>query len=327
MAIPGPFSWKNAISLNPRPFTVEHMRKFTNSVTVAPTMGLAVVDIARSQPMTFAHNFDKTGFAASLVKIAPMYAAFYLQDRMKVVGSMFGTSDLDEIQDKLKKEWQPAMKAAVPRSVGDFPELGQIFMPGSFQFAAKFKSDLDKMIKNSDGEATARTVHKVGFDYMNGALTHGGFFDGKNGMWLAGDYIADSSRKDNRDGVRPPGVSTTQAASPRAIATFFVNLAQDSLISADASKAMKLIMTNTISWIDQTIEKQNPGMTLHAKIGLHGGTTHYAGIVKHGNAHYVFVALFGWEFSIENLIVEMDAMAQQTFTVGTIVDFLKSVIH
>src|SRR3712207_7683387 len=46
-------------------------------------------------------------------------------------------------------------------------------------------------------------IHKVGFDYMNGALTFAGFFSGTDGMWLAGDYISDSTRRDNRDGVRP----------------------------------------------------------------------------------------------------------------------------
>ena len=76
---------------------------------------------------------------------------------------------------------------------------------------------------------------------------------------------------------------------------------------------MKTVMTNTISWVDETLEKTNPGMTLHGKIGYHGGTTHYCGIVKHGGASYVFVALFGWEFSIEALIVELDAVAKSLF--------------
>ena len=183
-------------------------------------MGIALVDL--SKMITYGANFTKTAFAASLVKIAPMYAAFYLQDRMQVVGSLFGTTDLNVIQSKLATEWKSAMKSAIPRSVGDFPVLSKIFVPGSFDFEDKFKTDMNLMIKKSDGEATARCIHKIGFDYMNGALTHGGFYSpkDKSGMWLAGDYIADSKRKDNRDGVMPPGISTTQAASASAVARF-----------------------------------------------------------------------------------------------------------
>jgi hypothetical protein len=327
MAIPGPFDWTNKLNLSPQPFGKDDMKKFTAAVDVAPTMGIALVDV--STLLTFASNFTKTGFAASLVKIAPMYAAFYLQDRLIAAAPALGLSDLDQIEKILKVDWRPDLKSTLPRSVGDFPVLSKIFKQGKFEFNDTFKNDMDLMIKQSDGEATARCIHKIGFDYMNGALTYSGLYSAKDksGMWLAGDYIPDEKRKDNRDGVQAPGISTTQAASAQAVAHFLVNLAKGDLISKTASQGMIDVMTNTISWVKDSLEKTNPGMQLHGKIGYHGGTTHYCGIVKHGSAHYVFVTLFGWKWSIEELVVELDAVAQRQFTTPKVTNPVRAVIH
>jgi hypothetical protein len=293
-------------------------------------MGVALVDVGKLSATAYASNFTKTGFAASLPKIVAMYAAFYLQDRLKTIKGALGTASLAQIESTLRKEWGPAIKSTVPRRAGDFPDITAIFASPSFDFTSSFKKDLDAMMKQSDNWAAGRCIHRIGYDYINGVLTHGGLYStaDKSGFWLAGDYIPDSHAS-NRDGARIPGMGTGQAASAKAAALLLVNLARDELISADASKGMKEVMTNAYSWVRYEMEAVHPGGTVYGKLGLMGGakgSTHDCAIVKHDDAHYVVVTLFGGRFGLEPLFVELDKIAQQLFHFRKAVEFGLSII-
>lgn len=83
VAIPGPFGWANNLKLNPVPFSSAQLDRLRASVPGLDQMGIALVDVSKGSPVAYALNFQKTGFAASLPKIAAMYAAFHLQDRLR----------------------------------------------------------------------------------------------------------------------------------------------------------------------------------------------------------------------------------------------------
>ncbi len=331
MAIPGPFSWKTSLTLNPVAFTPAQVARLRAAVPGFDAMGVALVDVGKRSAVAYASNFTKTGFAASLPKIVAMYAAFYLQDRLKAIKGALGTASLAQIESTLRKEWGPAIKATVPRSAGDFPDITSIFASPGFDFSSRFKKDLEAMMKKSDNWAAGRCIHRIGYDYINGALTHAGLYSAaeKSGFWLAGDYIPDSHAS-NRDGARIPGMGTGQAASAKAAALLLVHLARDELISADASRGMKDVMTNAYSWVRYEMEAAHPGATVYGKLGLMGGakgSTHDCAIVKHDDAHYVIVTLFGGANGLEPLFVELDKIAQQLFHFRKAFEFALSVIH
>lgn len=330
MAMSGPFLWTNKLNLSPTTFTPEQLTKLRSAVSGFDQMGIALVDVAKNSSLAYASNFTKTGFAASLPKIVVMYAAFYLQDRLRNMKGELGAASLAQIESTLRREWRAEIKAAVPRSAGDFPDITAIFGSTNFDFSASFKNDLDAMMKKSDNWAAGRCIHRVGYDYINGALTYGGFYSAadKSGFWLAGDYIPDS-HKSNRDGARIPGMGTGQAASAKAAALLLVNLARDELISADASKQMKGVMTNAYSWVRYEMEALHHGATVYGKLGLMGGargSTHDCAIVEHGSAHYVIVTLFGGNYSLDSLFVELDVLAQQLFALRKTVELGLSIM-
>src|SRR5215213_700305 len=329
MAIPGPFSWTNSLVLSPTAFSAAQLAQLRAAVPGFDQMGVALVDVGKRSAIAYASNFTKTGFAASLPKIVAMYAAFYLQDRLRAIKPALGTASLAQIESTLRKEWGPAIKSTVPSRAGDFPDITAIFGSPHFDFKPSFKHDLDAMMKKSDNHAASRCIHRIGYDYINGALTHGGLFSAadKSGFWLAGDYIPDSD-KSNREGARVPGMGTGQAASAKAAALLLLNLARDQLVSADASKGMKDVMTNAYSWIRYEMEAAHPGATVYGKLGLMGGakgSTHDCAIVKHDDAHYVIVTLFGGNFGLEPLFVELDLIAQQLFVFRRAAELVMSI--
>src|SRR5688572_23209214 len=287
MAIPGPFSWKTNLVLNPVAFTPALVAELRAAVPGFDTMGVALVDVPSA--MAYASNFTKTGSADSVVKIVAMYAALYLQDRLQTIRGHLGAASLAKIESMLRKEWGPAIKSTVPRSAGDFPDITAIFESPSFDFKSSFKKDMDNMMKLSKNEAAGRCIRKIGYDYINGASTHGGLYSAvdKSGFWLASDYTK-SSHPSNRDGARIPGMGTSHAASAKAAALLLMNLARDELISAAASNEMKNVMTNARSWIQDVVPSD---ATIFEKVGL-VKELHTCGLVKHADAHYVVVTLF-----------------------------------
>lgn len=329
MAIPGPFSWTNGLVLNPTPFPAAQLAQLRAAVPGFNQMGVALVDVGKRSAIAYASNFTKTGFAASLPKIVAMYAAFYLQDRLRAIKAALGVASLAQIESTLRKEWGPAIKSTVPRRTGDFPDLTAIFASPSFDFKPSFKQDLDAMMKKSNNMAAGRCIHRIGYDYINGALTHAGLYSAadKSGFWLAGDYVP-AAHSSNREGARIPGMGTGQAASAKAAALLLVNLAREQLVSADASRAMKDVMTNAYSWVRYEMEARHPGATVYGKLGLMDGakpSTHDCAIVKHDDAHYVVVTLFGGNFGLEPLFVELDLIAQQLFVFRRAAEFMMSI--
>lgn len=348
MSLPGPFSWKNGIELHEAPFTPAQLAKLRGAFPAVDSMGIALVDLSRAPSIAYSLNFTKTAYAASLVKIAAMYAAFELQDRVKAAAGAAGARSLAELEQRLRKDWGPVLKRTVPRAVNDFPRLDLIFQSVGGGFHSAFHNDLKLMLGKSDNDAAGRCIRRIGYDYLNGSLVHAGFYSAADasGMWLAGDYVpaqfvkkvdgktVKTRNPHNRDGVVAPGLKTTQAASAKSVATLLVNLAAGTLISADPSKEMKKLMTNT--WLRDHVQEKHPHAEVHGKLGmLWNHSTDDCAIIKHSRAHYAVVALFGPFEVLDPLFEALDEVAEQIFTlhrkVGSAVraagDFFRHIIH
>jgi hypothetical protein len=321
MTFPGPFSWTNQVVLMPHPFPYDEVARLRSTIAAFDRMGIALVDISGPSNVTFASNFTKTAFAASLPKIAAMYAAHYLQARLKAIAGALGPrATLGDVEATLRKEWRAPLKALLPRSVGDSPDVTAIFASRAFDFAARFEEDLDLMIKDSDNAAAGRCIRRIGYDYINGSLIHGGFYSvsESSGLWIAGDYTP-GTHPSNRDGARAPGLATSQAASAKSVALLLVNLARGTLIGAEASASMRDVMSGASSWVRASVEARRPDAVVYGKVGLvqKGAAqgAHDCAIVRYAGAHYVIVTLFGPAVSLDALHDELDRVARKLFSI------------
>jgi hypothetical protein len=75
------------------------------------------------------------------------------------------------------------------------------------------------------------------------------------------------------------------------------------------------------------MESVHPGATVYGKLGLMPGakgSTHDCAVVKHDDAHYVIVTLFG-RLGLEPLFIELDLIAQQLFVFRRAAEFVMSI--
>lgn len=318
MAFPGPYEWTNKLTLNPTPFSAGYLGEMRKSVKGLDSMGVVLVDVSKTPSIAYAINFTKTSFAASLPKIAAMYASYYLRDRLMTLSSgisLLGMS-LKEIESTLKAEWKEEMRSILPAVAKDFPDITSIFGGTDFRFSDAHRKDLIKMIQESNNWSAGRVIHRVGYDYINGALIHGGLYSvtDKSGLWLGGDYIPASSIA-NRDGRSPKGLGTSQAASAKATALLLANMALDTLISPTQSLKMRNLMNNASSWVRDKVQSIHPTAEVFGKVGFVGGkhpSMHDCAIVKYDSMHYVVVTLFGVQ-DLDPLLADLDSIAQRLF--------------
>ena len=205
-----PFVWKNSLKLSWQPFKKEHedrLRPFNGFAN----LGIALADL-NSSGNAFGWNRDRVGYAASLTKIAAMYAAFQLQASLKIFPGA-GALKTAALQMQLEKEWRPELKniLGAVAAKNDFPQLAKIFVPNDpgFSFNKTFQSNLEGMIGPSHGWNAGYCIQAIGFDYIAAALIHGGFYSVKDsrGLWLSGDFVG--GYQPGVDGTPAPGVEKT----------------------------------------------------------------------------------------------------------------------
>jgi Beta-lactamase enzyme family len=190
-------------------------------------MGIALADLTqiaedpdRDSPFSVPFggaNLDLEMAVFSLAKIAAMFAAFRLRERVRLAAAAVGSAakNADEMVEKIASEWKPLVSAKISKPPQDFPDLKHIFDFGpASPWNPKFKDGgrdwkaltpfhesataatlefMDRMrlmIRFSDNLAAGSCVRDIGFQYMNGALADDGFSrGGLNGiLWLGGDY-------------------------------------------------------------------------------------------------------------------------------------------
>jgi hypothetical protein len=206
------------------------------SVTIPgnpPHFGLTVVDLgntADDNPGNFlSAGFNQTieHYAASMMKVVCMYAAFSLRNLVERFNAARKPKSAEELFQGLHKELDPQIDVCCPMITGRaanvrVPRWRDVFAasgtPGALnvRFSAGFTTSLEQMIVPSEPDASGRCIRGVGYAYMNGLMLKHGFFDSstKKGLWLAGDYGASEVVEipcDN-DGVTKQGATTAMMA-------------------------------------------------------------------------------------------------------------------
>ena len=141
-----PFVWKNSLKLSWQPFRNEHLDRLRPFNGFA-NMGIALADLVGGQ--AFGWNQERVGFAASLTKIAAMYAAFHLQASLRNSAEA-GSLKTAELQKRIQAEWGRELKLTLGAKAAknDFPQLAKIFVPNDagFSFNSVFNENLKGMI-------------------------------------------------------------------------------------------------------------------------------------------------------------------------------------
>jgi hypothetical protein len=234
-----------------------------------PTMGVAVaVMTARTTSgstgtsLLAGWNLHKTRFSASLVKIAPMFAAFQLRANLNTAIRGLSAANAGDLFNQVAKEWKPVVERAV-RGPSNFPQLGKIFdatgsgRSWSVDFTTDFRDDLRLMASYSDPGASGRCIDALGHQYINGALAKEGLYYPKNGsqaaggIWVGGNYgnVVFQRELHNATGSWMTG-------SPATFMRFLDLVDAGRLVSPRASEEMRGLMLH--SWMEHVFLKSPP---------------------------------------------------------------------
>lgn len=189
---------------------------------------MTIVDLNTGPPFPVGHyNATEVDFVASEDKIAALFAAWELRAMVRRFAVAFGISNPATLFPELKTRINPFIRAQVDlvRDSKDV-NLAKVNIPDKlkvpvYETLFRVESDgagglkinftqgdttldggenyaksLRDMIVDSDDPAASRCIRGIGYGFLNGALTAGGFYRRAdntkpktgNGMWLAGDY-------------------------------------------------------------------------------------------------------------------------------------------
>ena len=171
-----------------------------------PAFGLTIVDVLSTSGS--GNNFASAGlnqdvehYAASMLKVACLYAAHALRDLAQRFALARKPKDPDTFFRMLDAELNPLINVCCPMVTGRAPKVRlprwrDMFTASgtgaglSARFSPGYSTSLERMIVPSDNGAAGRCIRGVGYAYLNGLMLKHGFFDDKKkaGVWLAGDY-------------------------------------------------------------------------------------------------------------------------------------------
>lgn len=270
------------------PFT-EHLIDDLRRRKGLADMGVAIIDLtlrARradgSGWIGFAGwNMYRQMFAASLPKIAAMFAAFRLREQVPGAMSDITAKDAPDLLRQLTDDWKPVVQVTLPEAPPDFPDLARVFQIGgstgafTIRFQPDFWKHMDLMIYKSNNQSAAYCINAIGFQYLNGALAAEGLYSSDHGgLWLGANY-------QGRVWRREPKISTAQGATAKAVAAFLTLLEENRLVNAKASESMRQLMRGG-SWFYEGLAKARPPRNTqsgYAKVGLFG-TYHDCAVIE-----------------------------------------------
>jgi hypothetical protein len=241
---------------------------FTDMRATFPTFAarrlpLALVALADDGANQFAANLpDDMDFIASLAKVSALYASYELRRAVTEVARNGAWSTAAELWQLLNRELDPQITSAVA-SIPDHaaPRYREIFdldraaaNPGTgVDFTDAYKGWLDGMIAHGQNGPSGECIRRLGFQYINGALAAGGFFDAGTGVgsWLTGDFVNTPLRLADSKNDQLVG----QAGTPRTVAKMFTLLGQRAVVDFMASDEMLALLhaslPNDPPWISR----------------------------------------------------------------------------
>jgi hypothetical protein len=171
-----------------------------------PNFGLTIVDLTSGSASgtdfgAATWNPNTEHYAASMLKVACLYAAHALLDLVQRFARTRAPKNTDALFPMLVSELNPLIDVCCPMVRGRAPKIRlpnwrDVFTASgtgagmSVRFTTSYTTSLEKMIVPSDDVEAGRCIQGVGYAYMNGLLLRHGLFDdsSKLGVWLAGDY-------------------------------------------------------------------------------------------------------------------------------------------
>jgi hypothetical protein len=260
-------------------------------------------------------NLYDERFAASLVKIAALFAAFRLRHNVRAAAGEVDADDGKQLFQAITDDWKPVVQTAVPAGKPDFPHLDRIFTPAggragwSVDFTPTFAKHLRAMIEHSNNHSAAFCIDAIGFQYLNGALAAEGLYsDQFGGLWLGANYAGRHWM------LEPISRKTHQGATAKAVAHFLTLLEENRLVDPDSSEEMRVLMRLPGSWFYEGLGKARPPRDntsdFYAKVGLMG-TFHDCAVVERPaegkTIRYAAVALTAPSAAVlHKLIVKLD---------------------
>lgn len=238
---------------------------------------IVIVDInpdgSRGYAAHLGHEYDEY-YAASLLKVAAMYAAFE-----------FRTACRQELFNNPAADPYEAMRAAFDNTIRQdrlarltgvsdlhlLPKYDQLFSYdpsiNEVEFTDTFWNDLTNAIVAGDNALAGRCVQKLGFGYITGASSEANFFDADSdrGVWLCGDFAQGYPPQ------RIPCVNdtpTAQGTSAYQMAKLFTLLFDRNLVEPGSDDVMLDLLRRAVG---HTFLNRDPSVnfsTLHSKIGL-----------------------------------------------------------
>jgi hypothetical protein len=279
-------------------------------------MGIALVDLTNVAEDTDASGsmavacganvrFQTQLAVGSLSKIAIMFAAFALRQRVILAAADVGTSatNADDVIAKIKTDWTPGVPQKIKKAPHDFPDLKRIFefaaaSPWKPQFLGgtrsweqlkplhetsaaaikplPFMDRLRLAIRFSDNMASGSCVRDIGFQYQNGSLGSAGFDDDQhNGvLWEGGDF--GFSPRDPIMGAPPWDTSrdaTWVRANARGVASYLTLLWGNRFVNRESSREMRDILLDRGVGYATYIGNATPrSMRTWSKIGILTGS-------------------------------------------------------
>jgi hypothetical protein len=245
-------------------------------------MGVAIIDLTRRTRRADGAGFITSAgwnlyemrFAASMMKVAAMFAAFRLRENVRAAAqkvSLTGVSDKKKeaaLWDAIKDDWKPAVENVIPDGKPDFPNLGRMFdlgkTTGAIDFSPAIDGHLRKMIAESNTHSSGQVIDALGFQYLNGALAAEGLFSRTyGGLWLGANYNGKNWKKEPITNITHIGATAT------ATARFLTLLEDNRLVSPEASVEMRRLMGQAGSWYRGALSDDGRTPTRsYAKVGV-----------------------------------------------------------
>jgi hypothetical protein len=254
-----------------------------------PNFGLTIVDLASGSATgtDFASaiwNPNTEHYAASMLKVACLYAAHTLRDLVQRFARARAPKNADALFHMLKAELNPLIDVCCPMVRGRAPDVrlprwGDVFTASgtgagmSVRFTPGYATSLERMIVPSDNAQAGRCIRGVGYAYLNGLMLQHGFFDDSSqlGVWLAGDFsgshvvtIPCDNDKDTKQGTTSEAMALLGtvilmgSVLPAASHGDMAELLKKSAHGSDSSYFTRNEITNKLSGNQVT----------HGKIGL-----------------------------------------------------------
>jgi hypothetical protein len=282
------------------PFTIDMMTKLGKDKRYK-NLGVVVIDLthrgrrADGAGFTTSAGWNEGVFsnAASLVKIAAMFAAFRLKENLGIAVNQTSATTGAEALRTVASDWKDAVETAVPSGRRDFPDFAHIFdITGArggwtLNFTADFMRHMELMIGHSDNHSASICINRLGFQYLNGALESDGLYSREaSGLWLGGNYAG-------RNWMPEPRTKLThQGATAKSVAKFLSLVGDNRLVSPAASAEMRRIMSLAGTWFVEGLRRAKPPRSVtssYAKVGIYGGRYHDCAVIERAGTGGRFV--------------------------------------